>query len=129
MPKDTLTKFRDALDQLEGCLSQAAQSPAGVDPMLVLAAGALPMVRAAICEAGAGDPGRFDRAFDLVVAFLLGIRGDDRPGLVAVRPEHVAAGGATIGYLDADGCAGRPVAGGLVELENPVSVPSLSDWL
>jgi hypothetical protein len=127
MPKDTATKFREALEAAEAYLTAEAQSAPGVDPMMVLVAGVLPMVKAAISDA-ARDPERFERTVDGAIAFLLALRGDDRPGLLAV-PD---AGGPVVRYIRAvDGLFdGGDTLGLAVAVDAAaLSVPGVPDGL
>jgi hypothetical protein len=108
--------------------------------MLVMLAGALPMVRAAINDAAANLGGdEFENIVDQIVAGFASLRGDDRPAILILRALDVPDGAPACRYIapivDTPGNLERFVSADAspgtftVELGQPVRVPNPADWL
>ena len=113
---DSLDKSKALLDRGEQwLLSSSAQ---GANPMQVLMAGALPMVRSSLGDLVDGN-GSLDTALALIISVAAQLRSDGAPPLI------VGPGGAGDPWLSYGAAPGPDLAGALLAIGEPVSLPDL----
>ena len=116
---DSLTKARASLDLLQEEL--LASTGSGAQPLQVLMAGALPMVRQSLDDL-AGPDGTLDVFLEYTIALVASLRSDGAPAL------FVVPGGVGPAWLYAAGSPDLPDPTGVVCVGQPVVIPGLPDW-
>lgn len=133
---DSHAKLNELLDQAQDKL--LSESSGGANPMQVLVAGALPMVRMVVGEL-AKQPGQLDAFLELMAAALSQLRSDEASAFIVLRGIDIPDGASPVRrigpILDVPGNLERfcdpgasPGAFG-VELGEPIGIPDLADWL
>lgn len=116
---DSLAKLQTLMDRAqEELLNSSAQ---GANPLQVLMAGALPMLRQSLNELVDAD-GTVDGFLEFTISVLASLRSDGATPL-AVAPGGIA-GPVLYRGVDPD----HPAAAGVLGIGGPVSVPHLPDW-
>lgn len=124
MPKDSTTKSLEVLERTEAQLIQETQQ--GAHPLQILVAGALPILRQVISEAG-NTPGAVEVLVDAFIAGIATLRPDDAGPIVIAGA--AARYGAPVSCTQRHRGSDDEGAFACFTLGEPLGVKDFADWL